>query len=249
MAKVRDPKRRGNEAPANPVAILPARCKPDWELWRCRPKVELWEAVALSCDIEPNEIRPESVAGAVFLWDIFAPDLQEFTRRMTIAQSNLGEKLPVLKTGEYGEDIPDARRTVRLSDIVVCAGEWGWKLPKKFPKPAAKATPFESRADEAVGTPKAEVKGDDVTVSLPHTTKRLDAVFRIMREHWTKYDPRRLPKQTVIASEIDEALGWKAQSGSPSRGAQTLAALIRPDDLSEADNRGQKYRSDGNPRR
>jgi hypothetical protein len=69
-----------------------------------------------------------------------------------------------------------------------------------------------------------------VSVTLPHLPKALDAVFQIMRNNWTDYDPKRLPKQVNIAREIGEALGWPEQAdGSPSRSAKTLAMLIKPD--------------------
>lgn len=69
-----------------------------------------------------------------------------------------------------------------------------------------------------------------VTVTLPHMTAKLEALFEIMRENWTDCDPRRLPKQVNIATEIDMAMGWSAEkSGTPSRSGRTLAAIIKPD--------------------
>lgn len=69
-----------------------------------------------------------------------------------------------------------------------------------------------------------------VVVTLPHMTKALEAVFKIMRDNWTDADPMRLPKQVNIAHEIDTAIGWKPQKdGKPSRNAETIARLIRPD--------------------
>lgn len=69
-------------------------------------------------------------------------------------------------------------------------------------------------------------------VTLPHMTKDLEKVFQIMRDQWSNIDPDRLPKQTNIARDIDEALGWKADRyGTPSRNARAIAALIKPDDV------------------
>ncbi len=80
-----------------------------------------------------------------------------------------------------------------------------------------------------------------VSVTLPHITKKLNALFNIMHTHWATYDVRYPPKSVVIASDIDHAFGWMPQKdGSPSRGGQTFAAAIRPDNLSEADPRNQK---------
>jgi hypothetical protein len=72
-----------------------------------------------------------------------------------------------------------------------------------------------------------------VTVTLPHMNKALAALFRIMADNWTDFDPRRKPKQTTIAAEIDAAMEWNpSKDGTPSRNAKVLAAIIQPD-LSE----------------
>ncbi len=69
-----------------------------------------------------------------------------------------------------------------------------------------------------------------VTVHLPHMTKTLEAVLKIMRDNWTNPDPRRLPKQINIGHEIDFAMGWKSlKDGKPSRNAAALATAIKPD--------------------
>jgi hypothetical protein len=75
-----------------------------------------------------------------------------------------------------------------------------------------------------------------VSVTLPHLPKALAAVFLIMRNNWTDYDPKRPPKQVNIAREIDTAIGWKAESdGAPSRNAKTIAALIKPDAINDTE--------------
>lgn len=79
-----------------------------------------------------------------------------------------------------------------------------------------------------------------VTVTLPHMTKALEAVFSIMRENWTNPDPRRLPKQVNIGREIDAAMGWGKKgdpNSEPSRDAKALAKIIKPDAITadEAD--------------
>jgi hypothetical protein len=89
-----------------------------------------------------------------------------------------------------------------------------------------------------LGPANAEEKPTGSTIQLPHTTKTLDALFRVMRENWSNCDKKNPPKQNLIAAEIDTALAWAPQSdGSPSRSAQTLAAAIRPDELAERDRR------------
>jgi hypothetical protein len=75
-----------------------------------------------------------------------------------------------------------------------------------------------------------------VTVTLPHMTRSLEAVFKVMWENWKDPDPRRLPKQINIAREIDAALGYKSEKDDmPSRNAKVIAAIIKPDMLDGTD--------------
>ena len=74
-----------------------------------------------------------------------------------------------------------------------------------------------------------------VSINLPYVPKKLAAVFQIMRDNWTDYDPKRPPKQVNIAIEIDDALGWKGQSDGPSRNAKAIAMLIKPDAIDDAE--------------
>jgi hypothetical protein len=77
-----------------------------------------------------------------------------------------------------------------------------------------------------------------VLVHLPHLTRTLAALFEIMREHWSDWDPERPPKSSVVARAIDMKLGLKGQaSGEASRNAQTFAAALRPDSANETDAR------------
>ncbi|QBP10450.1 hypothetical protein [Cupriavidus metallidurans] len=101
-----------------------------------------------------------------------------------------------------------------------------------------------SRKDQA-NTPaeKADAgsTGGGITVQLPYITKGLTALFSVMREQWSDYDKNRQPKSAIVARAIDAALGYKQQSsGEPSRNGQSLAALIRPDEIREADLRVTK---------
>ena len=75
-----------------------------------------------------------------------------------------------------------------------------------------------------------------ILVELPHMTNRLNIVFNIMREHWQDYDPKRPSKQTNIAVQINKAFGLVEDS----REGGTIAALIRPDEIRDADSRVKK---------
>jgi hypothetical protein len=77
-----------------------------------------------------------------------------------------------------------------------------------------------------------------VVVRLPYVTGTLTVLFDVMRIFWSDWDPERPPKSSTVAHAIDKRLNLKGQSsGEASRSAQTFAAAIRPDSVSEADGR------------
>jgi hypothetical protein len=223
------------------------------------PKTELWKAVAIASDIEPEDLLDYTPSGqrtdfdpdGTRDFDMTTPHPVGFSNLLLIAESHLGDGLKVLKMVE-GKKRRKHFSIVGLADFSDWATKEEIELPKDFPRPTAKTEAATAKVDlvEEANPPKVEGIPGQVSVLLPHMTTTLEAVFRIMREYWTKYDPRNPPKQSVIASDIDQALGWKSQrSGEPSRNAGTLAAAIRRDDVSEADNRNHKRRSDGTFRR
>lgn len=238
MAKV-PPSRTGanKESPL----VGSQRAKPDWPTWGNMVLVRLYQAVALSVDIDPDAVDP--------FGERDAPDLGEFFNRLRVADSALGLKLPVVKRERAVFGIGWDK--VRLDAFAKWVVGTRWPIPEEFPRP--QATPAVPSAPATAGGPAnsgsaaggvqpgGEGPQPGVTIQLPHTTKVLEALFKVMREHWAGYDPRSPPKSTVIAADLDQALGWKARgNGEPSRSAQTLAAAIRPDDISEADKRNRK---------
>lgn len=79
---------------------------------------------------------------------------------------------------------------------------------------------------------------NSLTVTLPHMTKALTAVFKIMWENWADFDAKRMPKQGNIAREIDQALGWGKRgdpSSEASRDAKVIAKIIKPDAIGESE--------------
>lgn len=101
---------------------------------------------------------------------------------------------------------------------------------ERFAVPAPNAQPQRSTAEDGLAS--------GVTVRLPHLTRTLEALFDVMREHWSEWDPERPPKSSTVARAIDEKLGLKGQgNGEASRSAQTFAAALRPDSVNEADGR------------
>lgn len=154
--------------------------------------------------------------------------LDKFIKRATIASRSIAPygDLPVLQKN----DNPYCCE-IKLTDFRAWAKQNHWDLPDQFPSQKAISSKKAFPAD----TPKG------VTVNIPHLTKQLEGLFKIMRANWTDYDPKNPPKQVNIAEEIDKELGWQTCSdGRPSRNATVLATLIRPDHLKEVDRRNKK---------
>ena len=90
-----------------------------------------------------------------------------------------------------------------------------------------------SKQEPACAVNSSDVR-NAVIVTLPHLPQTLAVIFEIMRDNWTDYDPRRLPKQINIAREIDAALGLGRKgdpNNEPSRDAKTIAKIIKPDSI------------------
>jgi hypothetical protein len=210
----------------------------DWTHFRELAALGIVDLCALSAGIHPEYARlvrgmttidrdeplPENIAElAAYQND----NITEWERRVAVTVNHIkAGMLPVVrKSATFGgqdpyEVLPENAESivVKVADFVAWAGGLGWSLPEEMTEPQSE------RKEITACDPQG------VTVHLPHTNKTLDAVFKIMRDNWTDTDPKRLPKQVNIAREIDDAVGWNAQSNDePSRNAKALAAAIKPD--------------------
>lgn len=98
------------------------------------------------------------------------------------------------------------------------------------------------RDGERKSSDRQQASGDGVDcgviVRLPYLTRTLSVLVDVMWEHWAQWDPERPPKSSIVARTIDARLGLKGQAtGEASRSAQTFAAALRPDSVSDADGR------------
>ena len=120
-----------------------------------------------------------------------------------------------------------------IARTVVMHHVWAGHLERKLERSPVPAHNTQSRQP-----PADSEQENGVIVRLPHLTRTLEALFDVMREHWSQWDTERPPKSSTVARAIDEKLGLKGQaSGEASRGAQTFAAALRPDSVIETDGR------------
>ncbi|CAJ5662366.1 Uncharacterised protein [Burkholderia pseudomallei] len=126
-----------------------------------------------------------------------------------------------------------ARLELAISRTVVMHHVWASHLERRLERLPFTVTTV---ADETSAV--AAVHGRGVTVRLPHLTRTLEALFEVMQEYWSEWDPDRPPKSSTVARAIDERLGLKGQAnGEASRSSQTFAAALRPDSVNESDGR------------
>jgi hypothetical protein len=164
-------------------------------------------------------------------WRTYAQQAQARAEVLESRNAQLAKRIEQLEAGRVDFELVSAGRIDGLGDTMSAASmkEEISKLRREIErlKGSGKGRPGE--------------REDGVTISLPHATTTLTGLFEVMHASFGRYDPRNPPKQTGVARDLDERMGWSAQAnGEPSRRAQTLAAAIRPDDLSESDGRNQK---------
>lgn len=116
---------------------------PDWDTWLQIPKCELWEAVALSCDLEPDRLR---LNGDFYPDFAYTPHSSEFKKRLKITCANLDELHDAF-------DCPIYVSTPYSMKVSVAGfGRWaesrGWTLPKEFPRKQPVVTDTDSEAAE-----------------------------------------------------------------------------------------------------
>ncbi|RQV59904.1 hypothetical protein DF018_30225 [Burkholderia cenocepacia] len=157
------------------------------------------------------------------------PELEYWQQRSEEAQALIARLTARLR----GRERRIARLELAISRTVVMHHVWASHLERRLER-----LPF---APTAVGDDTPSVKAAQergVTVHLPHLTRTLEALFEVMREYWSEWEPDRPPKSSTVARAIDERLGLKGQAnGEASRGAQTFAAALRPDSVNESDGR------------
>ena len=102
---------------------------PDWDWWRHVPTVALHEAVALSLNIDPKQLRRAStralLAGRQF------DEGPEFERRLALAKRCLGDTLPG-PVNQLAVRYYDEAAAVRLRDFAAWADPVEWQIPPEL---------------------------------------------------------------------------------------------------------------------
>jgi len=186
---------------------------PDWSKWRQIPDFHLCEAVALSLDMEPADVRDTS--SYPFHSDGLTAT-PEFIRRATILERIVESGNPersglILQRREAAS----LACTIAPSDFVRWAQANDWSLPTKLTDLAAKR--MASTKLQAGRWP----WGDYETALLCH----LEAAAR---KWWANYDPN----DPTTAPTVNEVAQWlQSEHGLTQNKAEAIATILRADDL------------------
>ncbi|WP_232341786.1 hypothetical protein [Burkholderia pseudomallei] len=162
---------------------------PRWDDWRLMPELEVWQAVALSLDIEPDEVRfnRDAWMGAEFPFD----EGDDFTRRLRITLANLSDRTRFPTPGAINIGVPH-RNGVRLGEFERFAVEIArWEVPDEFRALAgsthaavAQATAMSSQLEPTKAAARRPLK---------QQAHQEAEILRVIRE--LNHDPKKLPKQ------------------------------------------------------
>jgi hypothetical protein len=211
-------------------------------------------AIALSCDLDPEDqtvaryvvAQLSQITGAtIHAFDLVLNPLpsvsdRHFNERLSEMAARASIAVDHISHGDLETSTGTIEGTVNLGAFA----RWAQTIdrPLSLPPIFPGAIPPEFLQDRLSPTPDVQdVEPAGPGEAPPYMTKGLRTLFDIMRKHWTNRDPKNPPKQSTVAAEIGNAFGWApGKDGKPSRDADTLAAVIRPDDLADADPRSRR---------
>lgn len=187
--------------------------KPDWSTWGHMPTAELWEAIAISCDIEPDSLATAKDFSneKIFIQfgdvlDHVPPRPEEFNRRIKIALASTHDMGTLKTDGTKGHT--DQR--VKLSDFARWADERGFSLPPEFP-----------REDKSLAINGQWPWGN-------HETELLKHLAAAANKFWKLYDPA----DKTTAPTNKQVSSWlQTEKNVSGRTAEAMASILRPDGL------------------
>jgi hypothetical protein len=187
-----------------------SRRNPRWDKWRQIEGVTVWEGVALSLDIDPDQVR------VGYDWDpgknVF-DESQEFKDRVDIMFRKFGGRF----------DCPpcfSSTNMVSFDEFAAWAISFDWSVPPEFIEMAAKnsAQPT-SKAEGGMKSP-----GLPLASAPTYTTKLLGIVDAIRAEIGSDAQPNRWTRDAI------KAKAHELLSGLSDRDAGAIATVLLPDE-------------------
>jgi hypothetical protein len=179
--------------------------RPDWAAWKPVESMKLWHAVALACDLNPNQFTVFNQSKLNRMFGIKPP--VQFEDLLSLAKNNLGAgTLKLLKFSVDGFEESEISPSV--------FGAWvtdlKWPLPVEFPWQAEVLRPL----------------GRDWPWGR-HETKLLVHLAEAASKFWRNYDPT-----DATTAPTNEAVSkWLKSRGVSARTADIMASILRADGL------------------
>jgi len=182
--------------------------KPAWDTWIKTSKVRLWEAVLLACNISTrSEFEPSGPAIEASMDDINVAAPQGYKTLMQLALAAVGAGVLKPSPG-VGKDI--TQKEVDMADFTSWLISIRHQLPDGYP-----------------WTPRALKPGQHQWPWGTYQTKSLEVLARAVDALWKNYRPDD-PTSAPTNLQVKE---WLVLNGVSGNQADTIATLIRADDL------------------
>lgn len=178
--------------------------KPDWADWGSKKSARLWQAVALACDLDPNNF---TTLGLPRMDRFFKHPPQEIEDLLMLAKSSIGAGIlkPIALSKEALEE-----SEVNLSSFTTWLNSIGHQFPTEFPWQPEVST-FSN-------------------INWPwgrHETDLLRKLAEVADKFWKNYDP----SDPTTAPTNQQVSDWLKAQGVADRTAQIMATILRADGL------------------
>lgn len=185
----------------NPWALR----RPAWNDWNTKNSARLWQAVALACDLDPNNFIK---LGIPQLDRFFTHPPQQFEDLLMQAKSNIGNGGILKLTSKCAEGLEESE--VDLSNFTTWLNFIGHQVPAEYPW-QVEALPLRD-------------------MNWPwgrHETKLLRILAAAAVELWTRYDP----SDPTTAPTNQQVIDWLKGQKVAERTAEVMATILRADGL------------------
>ncbi len=195
-----------NESTPTPENPSYQRLRPPvWDDWKSIEKVRLWQAVALICNLDPNQYTQFDLP--YLSRPFFDPPPHNFEELLILAKSAVGSgPLKLSSISEQGLDESE----INLSSFGAWAKSVGYKIPSEFPW-----------HEEEFRTMNHEWPWGS------YETELLRKLAAAANRFWKLYDP----SDPTTAPTSEDVTDWLMKQGVAERNARVMATILRSDNL------------------
>ncbi|MBC8641169.1 hypothetical protein IAG25_30575 [Caballeronia sp. EK] len=195
--------------------------RPNWRRWEQLSEVTVAEAVALSLDIDPELVDWGAGANAITA----CGESPEFNDRLFVAVRYVGIGKPLSIVSAVAQK-PSIHTMIKMEEFVAWATKRGWKVSATLVDRFGEHAPLFDYYWDVVrgGGALPETSGQ---ASGNYSTKLFRLLLDARDKYWVRYDaddPSTAPTNETVAE-------WLMAQGVSDRLAQTMATILRADDL------------------